>query len=55
MSSIEDISQLVGHTSTVVTETVFRKQLHPVIQEGATAMNDIFPAGPRRLSHPVRP
>ncbi|WP_460357716.1 tyrosine-type recombinase/integrase [Actinoallomurus acanthiterrae] len=41
---IEDISQLVGHTNTVVTETVYRKQLRPVIQEGATAMNDIFPA-----------
>ncbi|GAA4637789.1 hypothetical protein GCM10023196_093030 [Actinoallomurus vinaceus] len=44
---IEDISQLVGHSNTVVTETVCRKQLHPVIQEGATAMNHIFPAEPR--------
>lgn len=40
---IEDISQLVGHTNTLVTETVYRKQLRPVIQEGATAMDKIFP------------
>jgi integrase len=40
---IEDISRLVGHTNTVVTETVYRKQIRPVIQEGATAMNEIFP------------
>lgn len=41
---IESISRLVGHTNTVVTETVYRKQIRPVIQEGAIAMNDIFPA-----------
>jgi integrase len=40
---IEDISRLVGHTNTVVTETVYRLQIRPVIQEGATAMNKIFP------------
>lgn len=27
-----------------VTETVYRKQIRPVIQKGAIAMNDIFPA-----------
>jgi integrase len=43
---IENISRLVGHTNTVVTETVYRKQIRPVIQEGAVAMNDIFPAKP---------
>ncbi len=42
---IEAISRLVGHTNTVVTETVYRKQIRPVIQEGATAMNEIFPQG----------
>jgi hypothetical protein len=36
----------VGHTNTVVTETVYRKQIRPVMQEGATAMNEIFPADP---------
>jgi hypothetical protein len=43
---IENISRLVGHTNTVVTETVYRKQIRPVIQDGAVAMNDIFPAKP---------
>jgi site-specific recombinase XerD len=41
---IENISRLVGHTNTVVTEGVYRKQIRPVIQEGATAMNEIFPS-----------
>ncbi len=39
---IESISRLVGHTNTVVTETVYRQQIRPVMQEGATAMDDIF-------------
>jgi len=39
---IEEISRLVGHRSTLVTETVYRKQLRPVIQSGATAMNRLF-------------
>lgn len=45
---IENISRLVGHTNTVVTETVYRQQIRPVIQEGATAMNKIFPADSER-------
>ncbi|RVX43350.1 site-specific recombinase XerD [Nonomuraea polychroma] len=40
---IEDISRLVGHSNTVVTETVYRQQIRPVIQEGAIAMDRIFP------------
>jgi integrase len=40
---IENIARLVGHTNTVVTETVYRFQIRPTIQEGATAMNAIFP------------
>lgn len=40
---IEHISRLVGHTNTVVTETVYRKQIRPVMQEGATVMDRIFP------------
>ena len=43
---IEHISRLVGHTNTVVTETVYRKQIRPVMQEGATVMDKIFPLGP---------
>jgi integrase len=45
---IEHISRLVGHTNTVVTETVYRQQIRPTIQEGATAMNAIFPKESRK-------
>jgi hypothetical protein len=41
---LEVISRLVGHRSTTVTETVCRKQLRPVIEDGARAMDRIFPA-----------
>jgi integrase len=40
---IEHISRLVGHSGTAVTETVYRQQLRPVLEEGATAMDAIFP------------
>ena len=43
---IEQIARLVGHTSTSVTETVYRQQIRPVIVEGAEAMDRIFQAGP---------
>ena len=39
---IEEISRLVGHKSTLVTEVVYRKQLRPVIQSGATVMDQLF-------------
>ena len=39
---IEEISRLVGHNSTLVTEIVYRKQLRPVIQSGATVMDRLF-------------
>lgn len=45
---IEEISRLVGHSSTAVTEEVYRKQIRPVIQSGATAMDGIFGSTPRR-------
>lgn len=41
--SIEDISHLVGHKGTQVTELVYRHQLRPVIQTGATVMDGLFP------------
>ncbi|MQA14423.1 MAG: tyrosine-type recombinase/integrase [Pseudonocardiaceae bacterium] len=40
--SLEEISRLVGHSSTAVTELVYRKQIRPVLQQGATAMDRIF-------------
>ncbi|MGI5485556.1 tyrosine-type recombinase/integrase [Microtetraspora malaysiensis] len=39
---IENISRLVGHSNTRVTETVYRKQLRPLLLEGAEAMDRIF-------------
>ncbi|MGW3344866.1 site-specific integrase [Nonomuraea rubra] len=39
---IEAISRLVGHRNTTVTETVYRKQLRPMILDGAEAMDQIF-------------
>ncbi|HLV75207.1 MAG TPA: site-specific integrase [Vulgatibacteraceae bacterium] len=41
---IEDIARLVGHRSTAVTETVYRLQIRPVMEKGATAMDGIFAA-----------
>ncbi len=39
---LEEISRLVGHSSTAVTELVYRKQIRPVLQAGATVMDRIF-------------
>jgi integrase len=41
--SAERISLLVGHAGTTVTETVYRHQLRPVLQDGARMMDQIFP------------
>ncbi|GAA0220020.1 site-specific integrase [Actinomadura nitritigenes] len=43
---IEKISILVGHSSTKITETVYRHQLRPEIRDGAEHMNDIFASKP---------
>ena len=44
---IEHIARLVGHTSTAVTETVYRQQIRPVIVQGAEAMDrTVAPSGP---------
>lgn len=39
---LEEISRLVGHSGTAVTEEGYRKQIRPVIQTGAVAMDGIF-------------
>lgn len=39
---IEDIASLVGHQGTRVTEQVYRHELRPIIQTGATAMDALF-------------
>lgn len=41
---VEDISRLVGHSGTSVTETVYRHQIRPVIRHGAEVMDRLFPA-----------
>ncbi len=41
---IEQIARLIGHAGgSKVTEAVYRKQLRPVIDDGATVMNRVFP------------
>jgi integrase len=45
---IEQISRLVGHSGTTTTETIYRKQIRPVIVHGADAMDRIFPRGADR-------
>lgn len=40
--AIEEISRLMGHSSSNVTETVYRHQIRPVITTGAEAMDKIF-------------
>jgi len=39
---IEDISRLVGHAGTTVTELVYRHQIRPVVQGGAEVMDTLF-------------
>ncbi len=41
-ASIELISQLVGHTTTATTETVYRHELRPVITGGAEIIAKVF-------------
>jgi hypothetical protein len=40
----EDISDLAGHSSMSVTETVHRHEIRPALTKGATAMNRILKA-----------
>ena len=48
---MEVIARLVGHRSTTVTETVYRRQLRPVIEGGAERHEPDLPGGggPRSL------
>lgn len=40
----DQISQLVGHTSTSTTETVYRHQIRPAIRHRAQVMDTLFRA-----------
>lgn len=42
---LEEISRLVGHSGTSVTELVYRHQIRPVIQTGAVVMDRLFATG----------
>jgi len=39
---IDEIARLVGHSSSAVTELVYRQQIRPVVQSGAVTMDRIF-------------
>lgn len=39
---LEEISRLVGHSSTDVTEQVYRQELRPVLQAGARVIDEVF-------------
>jgi site-specific recombinase XerD len=42
---IEHIARLIGHAGgSAATEKVYRRQIRPVMQEGAAIMDRIFPA-----------
>ena len=40
---IEKIARLVGHIGTATTETIYRKQIRPVVMGGAEVMDQLFP------------
>jgi integrase len=40
---VEKIARLVGHSGTTTTETVYRKQIRPVVTGGAQVMDSLFP------------
>jgi len=44
---LEQIARLLGHNGTAVTERVYRHQLRPILEEGAGAMDAIFPERPQ--------
>ncbi|MCX5014793.1 tyrosine-type recombinase/integrase [Streptomyces sp. NBC_00555] len=50
---IEVIARVVGHSGSNTTERVYRKQLRPVIAEGAEAMDEIFSGEEKEV--PLRP
>jgi hypothetical protein len=41
--STEEIARLVGHSSTRTTEVIYRMELRPVVNTGATIMDRLFP------------
>ncbi|WP_370969233.1 site-specific integrase [Amycolatopsis sp. cg9] len=52
---IEEISRLVGHSSTAVTELVYRKQIRPVVESGGGRDGPAFPRDGRTCGSSHRP
>jgi len=42
---VEEIARLIGHSTTSTTETVYRRELRPMISTGAEVMDDVFRVG----------
>ncbi len=42
---VEEIARLVGHSVTATTESIYRRELRPVISTGAEVMDTIFKVG----------
>jgi integrase len=42
---VEEVAHLVGHSTTSTTETVYRRELRPVISTGAEVMDLAFKVG----------
>ena len=40
---IEEVARIAGHSTTVTTQRVYRRELRPVIAEGAAAIDKLFP------------
>jgi hypothetical protein len=49
---LEDISDLVGHSSTSVTETVYRQKIRSALTDNAAAVNRILTANAAELACP---
>jgi integrase len=49
---LEDISDLVGHSSMSVTETVYRHEIRPALTDNATAVNRALKANATELACP---
>ena len=49
---LEDISDLIGHSSTSVTETVYRHEIRPALTDNATAVNRILEANATEVTCP---
>jgi integrase len=43
---VEEIARLAGHSNTRTTETIYRRELRPVISTGAVVMDHIFGEAP---------